>query len=145
MRLMLGSLSAGLWLSIVPGSAARTWMFAAAGLAGSIAVSTLTQHITGINLGIDTLFIEPKWGSRAAASPGRPGPMACSAVILLVLALSLLGADRKRRAIVPPLAVALAVLSSLSLIGYLFGADPLYSITRVTAISNSRASLRATP
>src|SRR4051812_4611470 len=36
-----------------------------------IGSATLIEHITAINLGIDTLLVQPSWGFRAAVVPGR--------------------------------------------------------------------------
>jgi hypothetical protein len=43
-------------------------------LAGLIGAMTLFQHLTGLNLGIDTLLFPREFGNRASAAPLRMGP-----------------------------------------------------------------------
>ncbi len=109
------------------------------GIAGVIGASVLFQTSTGIALGTDALFLFGRaWGGVAVASPGRMGaPAATSWTILggAMLIAALRPAPARRRAVVPALATVTAIISSLSLIGYLFGASALYSITSATAIA----------
>jgi PAS domain S-box-containing protein len=95
----------------------------------------LFQHLAGVDLRIDHILIEPQWGFRAATSPGRPGVPAASAFTMIGIMLILLGGGRVARGIVPVLAIATAGISSLSLMGYVFGADPLFAVARFTGVA----------
>jgi PAS domain S-box-containing protein len=115
------------------------WRRVAAQIAASavalIGGLTLFEHITGINLGIDTLLIERSWGQRAAAAPMRMGPPASTSFLILgvTLLFATLG-DRGRR-IASVLAVLPVAIASLSLTGYWFGADQLFGVARFTGIA----------
>lgn len=112
---------------------------AAAMLGGGVAMLgslTLLEHLTGADFGIDTLLIEPAWGAKAAMSPGRMGPPASTSFALLGMALVLIarGSSRARRA-APALGIAVCLIAGLSLMGYAFGADPLFAVARFTGIA----------
>ena len=105
-------------------------------LAGLIGLATLFEHVSGIDLGIDALltFGRP-WAATATVAPGRMGPPAASSFGLLGLGLlSALGGARARRT-AAALGLATVAIGMLSLIGYIFGADPLYSIAPLTGIA----------
>src|SRR5512146_170952 len=40
-------------------------------VAALVGGTTVYEHLSGRNLGIDTLFLDPQWGNRAAVAPGR--------------------------------------------------------------------------
>lgn len=110
-------------------------------LVGLIGAATLLEFISGINLGIDTLLAAREWEQRGTVSPGRMGVPASTCWIILGLALALAyGGVKMRRAAVAGglLAVAIAMLS---LVGYLFGASPLFTIPRLTAIALQTATM----
>lgn len=100
-----------------------------------LASLTLFQHITGINLGIDTLLFERTWGQMAAASPMRMGVPASSAFLLIGTGLYLATLGSRGRSAASKLAVMTIAIASLSLTGYLFGANQLFGIARFTGIS----------
>jgi two-component system, cell cycle sensor histidine kinase and response regulator CckA len=105
-------------------------------LAGLIGLATLFEHVSGIDLGIDALltFGRP-WAGTATVAPGRMGPPASTALALLGLGLlSALGGARARQT-AAALGLATVAIGMLSLIGYIFGADPLYSIAPLTGIA----------
>lgn len=89
--------------------------------------ATVFQHLTGLNLGIDTLLVREPWGIRAATSPGRMGPPASTCFTLLGLALTLLQGGPRARKLASAAGVAVAAISMLSLIGYVYGAKALFS------------------
>jgi PAS domain S-box-containing protein len=106
-----------------------------------IGALTLFEHLSGIDLGIDTLLVNPQWGQKAAMTPGRMGPPASVSFTLLGISLVLAtGRSRLRRA-VPPLAMVVVFISTLGVVGYLFAADPLFSIARFTGIAMQTASI----
>jgi PAS domain S-box-containing protein len=106
-----------------------------AGFAGLIGLATLLEHATGWNLGIDTLLFSHPWGPRGANAPGRMGPPASVSFSLLGAALIIASTFPRARRVAPFLALAVTLISGLSLIGYLFGADELYAAPRWTGIS----------
>src|SRR5688572_32143236 len=75
------------------------------------------------------------WGSRATRAPGLMGPPASVSWTLIGTAFALhLGGRRARRA-VAVLGITVASIGALSLTGYLFGADALYTLPSLTAIA----------
>lgn len=131
--------------ALVLQSSAAKWAVVSSRVLGIIAVltgsATLFEHVSGIDLGIDQWFIRAPWGIRAAMAPGRPGPPAALSFTLLGLALVLLTSGVKARRAVPALGIFVTGLASLSLIGYLFGADPLYAVARFTGIAMQSATM----
>jgi PAS domain S-box-containing protein len=103
--------------------------------------ATLFEHLSGINVGIDSLLIRADWGIRAAVAPGRMGPPASTAFTLLGIALVFLATGGRWRRAVPGLGIAVCVIAMVALIGYAFGADPLFSTTRLTAIAMQTATV----
>jgi hypothetical protein len=83
----------GMALLLLVGQRNVTWRFAAAqllaGAAALVGLLTLFEHITGINLGIDTLLANRPWGQRVAAAPMRMGPPASMSFWLLGMGLLL--------------------------------------------------------
>ncbi|MDI1240922.1 MAG: PAS domain S-box protein [bacterium] len=102
-----------------------------AALLGTI---TLIEHIANIDLGIDTFLALAPANERATASPGRMGPPAAISFLLLGAAIFSLTLSRFRR-FASSLAVCTAAIALLSLIGYLYGAEPFYDLPRLTGIA----------
>jgi signal transduction histidine kinase/ActR/RegA family two-component response regulator len=111
-------------------------------LAGLIGVATLFEHASGVDLGIDALltFGRP-WTGTATVAPGRMGPPASICWTLLGLGMLLALRGRQARQGAAALGLATMVLGSLSFIGYLFGANPLYAIAPLTAIALQTATM----
>lgn len=110
----------------------------AAGLglvAGTVGGLTLFQHISGADLKIDTLLFEPRFEVKVAASPMRMGPPAsfCFIIMGAMLALVALRARGAHAAWIGGAAVA--AVAMLSLMGYIYRADPLYTIPHLTTIA----------
>jgi PAS domain S-box-containing protein len=104
--------------------------------------ATLFQHFSGIDLGIDTMLVEPAWGVKAAMSPGRMGPPASTSYTLLGLALVLIATGRERaRRIVPALGIVVSAIAVLALMGYASGADPLFAVAKYTGIAMQTATV----
>ena len=103
-------------------------------LAGVMGGLTLGEHLGAPDLGIDRLLLTHDWGLAVSSAPGRMGPPASTA--FLVLGLGLLAAlwQRSRGAAAVAAQVVLWI-ALLALIGYLLGAQPLYAIPRYTVIS----------
>lgn len=97
---------------------------------------TLVEHISGRDLGIDTLIVDRSWGQTAAAAPMRMGPPASISFLLLGSALVLLTMQQSRcRMIAAVLVIGTALISMLPLTGYWFGVDQLFGIARFTGIA----------
>ncbi|HYD02071.1 MAG TPA: PAS domain S-box protein, partial [Phycisphaerales bacterium] len=109
----------------------------AAALTLGVGVFVLFQHTTGIDVGIDRLLLLRPWGEAGTAAPGRMGPPASLCFALLGSSLLLLARGRRVAAAAAAMAggVAVAAVASLSLVGYLYGVDTLYSLPRLTAIA----------
>ncbi|MDX2081226.1 MAG: ATP-binding protein [Terrimicrobiaceae bacterium] len=100
-----------------------------------VGLLTLFQHLTGVNLGIDELLFRGEWGQRGTVAPMRIGvPASVSFTILgTAIVLTTLGSRPRRAA--AALGLATIGIASLSLVGYLFGANQLFGIARFTAIA----------
>ncbi len=110
-------------------------------LTAAIGGSSLFEHITGINLGIDEFLFEGTWGQAASASPMRIGPPASISYLILGTALLLaLGGSRERRTAAILALIPLAI-ASLSIVGYWFGASQLYGVARYTGIAWQTATI----
>ena len=111
-------------------------------IAFAIGALTILEHLTGANLGIDTaLMFGRTWGRVAVLSPGRMGP--AGSVSWTALGGALLLASRPKpvdRRVAVIVALVPAAISALSLIGYLYGADALFTIPTLTVIAVQTAS-----
>jgi signal transduction histidine kinase/FixJ family two-component response regulator len=97
---------------------------------------TLSQHLFGWDVGIDQLLFHEAPGSTFTTSPGRMGPPACIAFILLGCAVLL--TDRRTRrshALANGLVLAALPLPALAIIGYVTGATQFYGVARFTGIA----------
>ena len=115
-------------------------------LSGVVAIIgglTLLQHLTGINLGIDTLIFTESPGVLATAAPGRMGPPASTAFVLLGIALLLSTGSHSSRRLAGWLGLWVVILSALPLVGYWYGASELYSFARLTGIALQTAVIIA--
>ena len=111
-------------------------------MVGLIGASALFQYLSGISLGIDTLLLfDRTWGRAGTLAIGRMGPPASVSWTLAGAALILLPGGAGKRRAAAALGVAITCIASLSLAGYLFGADPLYSIPRLTTIAVQTSSI----
>jgi PAS domain S-box-containing protein len=105
-------------------------------LVAAIGVTVWLQNVTGVDLGIDRLFLFGRtWGNTGLLAAGRMGPPASLSWILLGLGLVFAGRGEKARGVVPPLAGIALGISLLSIVGHLYGADLLYAMPRVTIIA----------
>lgn len=108
------------------------------------------QYLTGINLGIDTvLMFDRTWGRVGVVTPGRMGPPGSLSwtIIGLTLCLTSLsgtpenpGHTFKVRPLIPILALLTSAISTLSIIGYIYGASVLYQVPTLTVIALQTAT-----
>jgi signal transduction histidine kinase/CheY-like chemotaxis protein len=113
-------------------------------LIGLIGLASIFEHASGIDLGIDALLTFGRaWAGTATVAPGRMGlPAATSWTLLGIGLLAALGSRRDRQA-GAALGIAIIVIAALSIIGYLFGANPLYTVAPLTAIALQTATMIA--
>ena len=109
-------------------------------LGGLIAVAgglNLLQYVVDADFGFNhQLLFGRSWGRGSTVSPGRFGPPASIAFILLGVALALLCLrDAGPRRYVPGMALIVALLTLFSLLGYLFDARDFYAIPWLSAIA----------
>ena len=109
----------------------------------AIGVTTLFEHVTGLNTGIDTLLFDEAPGAPATAAPGRMGPPAATSFSITAVALLLaVGGPRMRRA-ASALALVPLAIAALAMVGYAFGASQLFAVTRFTGIALQTATFIA--
>ncbi len=140
----VGALAAGLallLLCLVP--RAGFLVRALAVLLGLLGGLTLVEHVSGLDLGIDTFLFDEAPGAAATMAPGRMGPPASLSYLLLGLGLFLAAGAAQARRTATALATAVLVVSALSLVGYLYGVGALYGLARVTGISLQMATVSA--
>lgn len=130
---------AALWLLREGPDARRAEQIAGrvcATVAAALGGLTFVQHLTGLNFGIDQLLFQEPAGALATSSPGRMGPPASLALLLGGCALLLTdGETRLRRHASQGLALAVCGIAAVPLIGYCYGVQPLYGISRYTGIA----------
>jgi PAS domain S-box-containing protein len=102
---------------------------------------TLLEHITGVDLGIDTLLSGPRWGQIAAAAPMRMGPPASISFLVIGAALVLLDRGARARSLSAACGVVVAAIAALSLVGRLYGAPQMYMLPTLTGIAMQTAAL----
>ncbi len=107
---------------------------------GIVGIATLIQHLSGITLGIDMVPAYREWGEKGTLAPGRMGPPAAVCFSLLGVALVLITRSGVARQIAVAAGLVVIGISMLSIVGYAFGADSLYSLPHSTAIAIQTAS-----
>jgi signal transduction histidine kinase len=109
----------------------------AAAVVGAV---TLSQHLFGWNLGVDELLFAEPAGAAATASPNRMGPSGATSLSCAGMALLLLFRGTSRAITwAQRLALFAALLATLSVAGYIYGAVELFAIARYTGIALNTA------
>lgn len=108
---------------------------AAALLALLIGAATLFQHISGISVGVDEMFFHESPGELATVSPGRTGPPASTAFVLLGSALFLLHRRTSSAAVPQALGLLTFFIAMLPFTGYLYGAELMYGVAHFSGIA----------
>lgn len=106
-----------------------------AAVAGCIGAATGCEHLFGVDLGIDQLFVVAEWGQLAATSPGRMGPPASFMFTMLNASLLLSTFGRKWHPMAVVGAGVCVAISTLSILGYLFQAQHFYLLPHISAIA----------
>ena len=110
-------------------------------VAGFVGAATLIEYAAGVDLGIDTLLMfDRAWGGLATSSPGRMGPPAALSFTLVGITVVLDRLRSRVRNFAPVIGLVIAAMSVMSLAGYLFGANNLYMLPALTAISFQSAT-----
>ena len=123
------------------------WQYRAARILATIvaivAALTIFELVTNINLGIDTLLVQRDWGQRAATAPMRMGLPASTSLLAVSVGLwcATFGIAARRAA--SSLAIFVLSITSISLVGYWFGADELFGIARYTGIAWQTSTMLA--
>jgi PAS domain S-box-containing protein len=105
-----------------------------AATAGLIGLLTLTEHVIGWNLHIDQLLFTEPPGALATTSPGRMGLTASSCFTMFGIAMLLL--YRKRGVFYAQgLSIVPGFWALLAIIGYAYGAQALFGVSRYTGIA----------
>jgi PAS domain-containing protein len=103
---------------------------------------TLFEHLSGVDLGIDTLlFGDRSWGQTAATAPMRMGLPASTSLLASGTALVLLTLGPSARRTGAILGAVIVSIGTLSLTGHLYGASQLYTLPRLTAIALQTATV----
>jgi len=103
--------------------------------------AVLFEHFSRMNIGIDTLLVDVKWGNQASVAPGRVGPPASASFMLLGLAQILASRRWQLRRICPLLALGVSAIAMLSITGYWFGTHALFAVAQFTAIALQTAAM----
>ena len=99
-----------------------------AGAVGLLGALTLAQVFTGVDSGIDQLFVRE--AAVAGQAPGRMSPATALCFLLSGAALGLLG-----RRTAEALAISVWAVGFIALLGYSFGAPNLYSIPGFVSVA----------
>jgi PAS domain S-box-containing protein len=137
----IAAMLAGLALLLV--GTGRTTLASVCGAAvAAIGAATVFEHLSGVDLGIDTpLLFDRPWGRRGTLVPGRMGPPGSVSWTALGIALMCLDRGARARRAAAVMGTATTCVGFLSLTGYLYGADRLYTIPTVTVIAFQTATM----
>jgi hypothetical protein len=118
------------------------WALAAGLLSGILGTTTLFEHVSRIDLGIDTLLMfDRPWGRASTLAPGRMGPVGAVSWTLLSLGVWLTSSGVRGRGAAAVISILVMLLSALSLVGYLFGVQQFYALPSLTAIALQTATM----
>ena len=133
-----------LWLLQEQPAGARTSRIAhvCALIVALLSLLTLGEYLFGWSLGIDqALFVEPA-GTPETTYPGRMAPATAASFVLLGGALLFVDAkDRGRRWLAEAGALTVSLVAFLGLVGYGYGARPLYRLGASTPMALHTAAL----
>ena len=101
-----------------------------------VATATLSQHIFGWNLGLDTALFDEAVGARATAAPNRMGvPSSTSFLALSLALLALPYASARSTRVARALSLYAVLVSGVSLVGFTYGATALFDVATLTGIA----------
>jgi PAS domain S-box-containing protein len=136
LALMAGGIAA-LLLARTPRSAARTRAARiASAFVFTVGVLTMTQHVSGWDLGIDQLLFRESPGALATHRPNRMGPPAALAFTLIGAALLLADARSvAARRVAEVFTLFTGLLATVALLGYVYEVPVLFGVSRYTGIA----------
>lgn len=121
------------------------WAIVPGLLTAAIGLFSFLQNAIGFDLGIDTfLMFGREWGRGGTLSPGRmgtPGSVSWTLIGTAIILAAMYDPVARRstafgeRLITLTLLLLALTIAALSLIGYLFGAELLYTLPRLTVIA----------
>jgi PAS domain S-box-containing protein len=136
LALLLLGLGLVLLASAGAGPARRRTGRVLAGTAALIGLLSLSENVIGWNLGIDELLAREPPGAAGVAAPNLMGTPAAICFLLAGQALLILSRrDGRGVRAAQGLALTVCLIALLGAIGYLYGAESLYIIVRVTGIA----------
>ena len=100
-----------------------------------IGLLTISEHLFGLNFGIDTLLFNQPWGQAASAAPMRMGPPALTSFTIIGIALLLATFGPQARRFASLLAICPLAIGFMSIVGYCFGANQFFGVARLTGIA----------
>src|SRR5690349_16655520 len=100
-----------------------------------IAVLTLSEYVSGLNLGFDTLLFSQRFQTIDRTFPGRPSPHTAIDLLLIGSALMLSHRTGRTYRLAQGLALTAALIASLALVGYIYDVAFLYSISSHTGMA----------
>jgi signal transduction histidine kinase len=107
----------------------------------AIGCATIVEYAAGIDLRVDELLAIDSRNEESMAHPGRMSPITGGALFVLGLALLLFPSrGRLARAAAGVLALIVALVSLVALLGYLYGASSLYRVGPSIRISQYSAA-----
>jgi PAS domain S-box-containing protein len=97
---------------------------------------TISEHLFGVDFGIDQILFHEDPGAAGTVSPNRMGPPAAISFTLLGMSLLLLPSPKTWKCTFSQILACFAALIALmALIGYAYSVSPLYSVSEFTAIA----------
>jgi PAS domain S-box-containing protein len=133
--LTLVGIAAMLTVGSSAGSLRRAVSIAGAAMAGTIAIATLAEYATNGDFGIDNILFREAAGAPETAAAGRMAVGAAIGVALIAAAILPLVLGRWRSRLPAALALVVATLAGISLIGRLYGSAELTGLGAGTLIA----------
>jgi signal transduction histidine kinase len=134
----VAAITMGVALLLLEASFRRTALILGIGVA-AIGASTWFQILTSINLeALNTaLMFDRPWGRGGVIYPGRMGPPGATCWTLLGIGIAVVSLNRKSaaRKFGPQIAMFTFSVAALSVVGYLFRVDTLFSIPTISIIA----------
>jgi two-component sensor histidine kinase len=138
----MGAVALGLALLLLVSHPRSITLIRSLGLfVAAIGGLTLFEHFTQWNVGIDTLLFNEPEGTRGTASPGRMGLSTAACLLSLGIAVALLTYAGRARHIAVALALFALSLGTLTLTVYLYDAEAMYAIPRITGAAIQTATI----
>jgi signal transduction histidine kinase len=101
-----------------------------------IGLLTLAEYLTGADLRFDSLLFSAKLNLNATSFPGRPSPHTALSFLIIGVALLLIRIHKPRaHSLAQILALFVALVAVLALVGYIYQVAFLYSITSYTGMA----------